>query len=75
MDNHRQRTLAVVVEKVDVNGNAKKNQNKASCFTAGANTAGNHSQMDLIVQRSRGNNQGGERAINGKTPSVTSNSW
>jgi hypothetical protein len=39
MDNHRQRTLAVV------------------------------------VQRERGNNTGGERAINGKTPSVTSNSW
>jgi len=75
IDNHGQRTLAVVVEKVDVNGKVKGRQDKASCFTAGANTAGNHSQMDLIVQRPRGNNTGGERAINGKTASVTSNSW
>lgn len=50
MDNHSQRTLAMVVQKVDINGTKKVNQIKADCFTAGANSAGHHSQMDLIVQ-------------------------
>lgn len=35
--------------KVDKNGQPKKNQEKASCFTAGGNSGGNHSDMDLIV--------------------------
>lgn len=35
--------------KIDKNGNIKSNQNKASCFTAGGNSGGNHSDMDLIV--------------------------
>lgn len=30
-------------------GNVKANQDKASCFTAGGNSGGNHSDMDLIV--------------------------
>jgi DNA-cytosine methyltransferase len=30
-------------------GGIKANQNKASCFTAGGNSGGNHSDMDLIV--------------------------
>lgn len=34
--------------KIDIDGNIKPNQNKASCFTAGANSGGNHSDMDLI---------------------------
>ncbi len=75
IDNHGQSPLAVVVQKVDFNGNVKPNQEKANCFTAGANTAGNHSQIDLIVQRPRGNNKGGERAKNGKAPTVSANSW
>lgn len=37
--------------KVDRNGDLKKNQVKASCFTAGANSGGNHSQMDMIEYR------------------------
>jgi site-specific DNA-cytosine methylase len=35
--------------KIDKQGNVKKNQEKASCFTAGGNSGGNHSDMDLIV--------------------------
>jgi DNA-cytosine methyltransferase len=34
--------------KIDKKGNIKNNQDKASCFTAGANSGGNHSDMDLI---------------------------
>lgn len=33
----------------DKQGKIKPNQNKASCFTAGGNSGGNHSDMDLIV--------------------------
>ena len=35
--------------KIDKIGNVKANQDKASCFTAGGNSGGNHSDMDLIV--------------------------
>ena len=34
--------------KVDKSLKPKKNQDKASCFTAGGNSGGNHSDMDLI---------------------------
>lgn len=37
-----------VTKKIDIFGNVKKNQDKASTFTAGANSGGNHSDMDLI---------------------------
>ena len=36
--------------KVDKNLVPKANQNKASCFTAGGNSGGNHSDMDLILK-------------------------
>jgi len=61
--------------KTDINGTPKPNQGKADCFTAGANSGGNHSQMDLIIQRGRGNNKGGVRAQNGKCPTIGSNSF
>ena len=35
--------------KIDKQGNIKADQSKASCFTAGGNSGGNHSDMDLIV--------------------------
>ncbi len=35
--------------KVDKKGKIKKDQDKASCFTAGGNSGGNHSDMDIIV--------------------------
>lgn len=50
------------VVKIDKKGNIKSNQEKASCFTAGANSGGNHSDMDLLVlpkcvaMRGRGEN-------------------
>ena len=37
--------------KIDKAGNVKANQDKASCFTAGGNSGGNHSDMDLIVSQ------------------------
>ena len=37
------------IVKTDKKGNIKNNQNKASCFTAGGHSGGNHSDMDLIV--------------------------
>lgn len=42
--------------KIDKQGNPKKNQDKASCFTAGAHSGGNHSDMDLICVAMRGRN-------------------
>lgn len=47
--------------KTDRKGNVSPNQNKASCFTAGAHSGGNHSDMDLICiqQRAHGFNKGG----------------
>jgi DNA (cytosine-5)-methyltransferase 3A len=35
--------------KIDKEGNIKNSQNKSSCITAGGNSGGNHSDMDLIV--------------------------
>lgn len=59
-------TLTII--KVDVNGKPKKNQDKASCLTAGAHSAGNHSDMDIIVQQANRtieltprNDRGGKR--------------
>jgi len=40
--------------KVDIKGNVSPNQNKSSCFTAGAHSGGNHSDMDLICVAMRG---------------------
>lgn len=42
--------------KVDKQLNPKPNQDKASCFTAGGNSGGNHSDMDLICVAMRGRN-------------------
>ena len=42
--------------KIGKDGKVKANQDKASCFTAGANSGGNHSDMDLICVASRGRN-------------------
>lgn len=59
--------------KIDKQGKAKKDQDKASCFTAGAHSGGNHSDMDLILQLGRGFNKGGLHQD--KTPTLTKNSW
>lgn len=42
--------------KIDKKGKIKPNQDKASCFTAGAHSGGNHSDMDLICVAMRGRN-------------------
>lgn len=42
--------------KIDKQGNPKVNQEKASCFTAGGNSGGNHSDMDLFIVAQRGRN-------------------
>tara|TARA_R110000850_G_scaffold11976_4_gene40721 strand:- start:5724 stop:6749 length:1026 start_codon:yes stop_codon:yes gene_type:complete len=62
--------------KTDKKLSVKNNQTKASCLTGGANSGGNHSDMDiLVIQKGRGNNPGGLRALDGKTPAMTSCSW
>jgi DNA (cytosine-5)-methyltransferase 3A len=43
--------------KIDKDGKLKANQDKASCFTAGGHSGGNHSDMDLIqIVAMRGRN-------------------
>lgn len=59
--------------KIDKKGTPKKDQSKASCFSEGGNSGGNHSDMDLILQLGRGFNKGGLHQ--NKTPTLTKNSW
>lgn len=60
--------------KISKDGKVKPTQEKASCFTAGGNSGGNHSDMDLfIVQRGHGFNQGGTH--HEKSPTLTSGKW
>jgi DNA-cytosine methyltransferase len=42
--------------KIDKKGNISPNQDKASCFTAGGNSGGNHSDMDILCVAMRGRN-------------------
>lgn len=62
--------------KIDRVGNIKPNQQKASCFTAGAHSGGNHSDMDLLVVAQRGRGQHNEQQLEpnytGKTNCLTS---
>jgi len=41
---------------INLDGVPKSNQNKAACFTAGAHSGGNHSDMDIICVAMRGRN-------------------
>lgn len=60
--------------KVDKDGKVKLNQDKASTLTAGGNSGGNHSDMDLFIfQHGRGYNKGGEH--HEKSPTLTGQSW
>lgn len=36
--------------KIDKKGKLKRNQSKAGCLCGGANSGGNHSDMDLLLQ-------------------------
>jgi len=47
--------------KIDKSGSIKADQNKAGCLTAGGNSGGNHSDMDIICVAQRGRN-----IVNGK---------
>ena len=53
-DNHGQRTMVREpgIQIIDGKGNRKPNTDKSSTFTAGGNSCGNHSDMDLIVVHS-----------------------
>lgn len=42
--------------KIDKSGKISPNQDKASCFTAGGNSGGNHSDMDILCVAMRGRN-------------------
>lgn len=59
--------------KISRKGEIRKDQDKASCLTVGGHGAGNHSDMDLILQRPRGFNKGNVFAE--KSPTLSSNSW
>lgn len=61
--------------KLDIEDKVSKNQNKASCFTAGAHSGGYHSDMDLICVAMRGREDGKqhlEPQSTGKTNCLTS---
>jgi DNA (cytosine-5)-methyltransferase 3A len=59
--------------KINKDGDVKSNQDKASCLSVGGNGAGDHSDMDLILQLGRGFNEGGVHEK--KTPTLSANSW
>jgi len=60
---------------VNDNGSLRKVE-KSNCIDANFHKGmDNHGQRTLIHQTARGNNPGGERAQNGKTPCVGANAW
>lgn len=61
--------------KLNIEGKVSPNQNKSSCFTAGAHSGGYHSDMDLICVAMRGREDGLqhlEQQYTGKTNCITS---
>lgn len=61
--------------KLNIEGKVSSNQNKSSCFTAGAHSGGYHSDMDLICVAMRGREDGLqhlEQQYTGKTNCITS---
>lgn len=61
------------IVKINRYGQVKRDQTKASCLTVGGHGCGNHSDMDIILQRPRGR-KGGTAYI-GKSPTLTANAW
>lgn len=59
--------------KINRHGQIKRNQNKASCLTVGGHGSGNHSDIDIILQRPRGKK--GVSAYTDKAPTLTANAW
>lgn len=73
--------LADIVESegngfIKSHGEWKERKDKSMCIDANYHKGvDNHSQRTMIIQRGRGNNQGGLRALDGKTPTLSANSW
>lgn len=59
--------------KINRHGQMKRDQNKASCLTVGGHGSGNHSDIDIILQRPRGDK--GLTAYADKSPTLTANAW
>lgn len=59
--------------KINRYGQIKRDQNKASCLTVGGHGSGNHSDIDIILQRPRGKK--GVSAYTDKAPTLTANAW
>lgn len=61
------------IVKIDRRGYVKRDQLKASCLTVGGHGYGNHSDMDIILQRPRGDK--GCTVYTEKSPTLTANAW
>lgn len=59
--------------KISRDGKIKKDQNKASCFTAGAHSGGNHSDMDLIFLNKR--HESNYKSADQKANALLATSW
>jgi len=60
--------------KIDRKGLMKNNQDIASCLTVGGNSGGNHSYMDILLQKISGTNQGDRvYSVNGLSSCLGSN--
>lgn len=60
--------------KIDRKGLMKNNQDIASCLTVGGNSVGNHSDMDILLQKISGTNQGDRvYSVNGLSSCLGSN--
>ncbi len=83
-ENDKATTITASCKSVDISDNfildtnlkPKPNQQKASCFTAGGNSGGLHSDMDLICAAMRGRGENNEQQLepqsSGKTNALTS---
>lgn len=61
------------VIRLDMDGQPKANHDKAGCLTVAGHGAGNHSDIDLIMQLPRGKNKGGTHSE--KAPTMSANAW
>ena len=59
--------------KINRHGQIKHDQTEASCLTVGGHGSGNHSDIDIILQRPRGDK--GLTAYADKSPTLTANAW
>lgn len=59
--------------KINLHGQIKRDQTKASCLTVGGHGCGNHSDIDIILQRPRGNKA--LTAYADKSPALTASAW